>query len=346
MQIRAEQLEAHFANALARSGGSLAPVYLVHGDEPLLALEAANHVRAAARKHGFTEREVFEPSRYFDWSEFAHAAGSLSLFGDKKLIELRLPTGKPAAPAAKALVEYCARPGADMILLVTMPRPEGSGWWKSEWFSALEAAGAVVEIQPVARAQLPAWLALRLAKQKQSAPREVLEFLADRVEGNLLAAHQEVQKLALLAPEGELAMESVDEAVASVARYDPHAAVEALLRQDTLRYVRIIEGLRGEGEQPTFVLFVLAGALFVLQGAQRGGQVDSLALQHKLFNKPLKAAVQAAASRGKGGFPGAALDAALSHAALIDRAIKGVHPGDPWQEFIKLGLKLARGSKG
>jgi DNA polymerase-3 subunit delta len=335
MQIRAEQLEVHLAKILA-------PVYLVHGDEALLALEAADRVRAAARKRGFTEREVFEVNRYFDWSEFAHAAGSLSLFGGKKLLELRLASGKPAAPAAKALVDYCARPAADMVLLVTMPRPEGSGWWKSEWFSALEAAGAAVEIQPVGRAQLPAWLAQRLARQKQSAPREVLEFLADRVEGNLLAAHQEVQKLALLAPEGELALESVQEAVASVARYDPHAAVEALLARDTSRYVRIIDGLHGEGEQPTFVLFVLGAALFVLQGAQRGGQVDALAMQHRLFNKPLKAAVQAAARR----FPGAALDAALSHAALIDRTIKGVHPGDPWQEFIKLGLKLAHGSEG
>ena len=335
MQIRAEQLEAHLAKTLA-------PVYLVHGDEPLLALEAADRVRASARRRGFAEREVFEPNRFFDWSEFAHAAGSLSLFGGKKLLELRLATGKPAAPAAKALMEYCARPAADMVLLVTMPRPEGSGWWKSEWFSALEAAGAIIEIQPVGRAQLPAWLAQRLARQKQSAPREVLEFLADRVEGNLLAAHQEVQKLALLAPEGELALESVQEAVASVARYDPHAAVEALLARDTSRYVRIIDGLHGEGEQPTFVLFVLAAALFVLQGAQRGGQVDALAQQHKLFNKPLKAAVQAAARR----FPRAALDAALSHAALIDRAIKGVHPGDPWQEFIKLGLKLVHGSEG
>jgi DNA polymerase-3 subunit delta len=339
MQIRADQLEAHLAKTLAAT-------YLVHGDEPLLALEAADQVRAAARKRGFIEREVFEADRTFDWSEFAHAAGSLSLFGDKKLIELRLATGKPAAPAAKALMDYCARPAPDILLLVSMPRPEGPGWWKSEWFAALEAAGAVVEIQPVARAQLPAWLSQRLARQKQSAPREVLEFLADRVEGNLLAAHQEVQKLALLAPEGELAMQSVGEAVASVARYDPNIAVQALLSLDAPRYVRVIEGLRGEGEQPTFVLYVLASALFVLQGAQRGGQVDALAMQHKLFNKPLKAAVQAAASRGKSGFSGAALDASLAHAALIDRTIKGVHPGDPWQEFIKLGLKLAHGSKG
>ncbi len=299
-------------------------------------------MRAAARKRGFTEREVFEPTRHFDWSEFAHAAGSLSLFGGKKVIELRLASGRPAAPATKALIDYCARPSPDVILLVTMPRPEGSGWWKSEWFGALEGAGAVVEIQPVPRPQLPAWLAQRLARQKQSAPREVLEFLADRVEGNLLAAHQEVQKLALLAPEGELAMESVHRAVASVARYDPHAAVEALLTRDTPRYLRVMEGLRGEGEQPTFVLFLLASALFVLQGAQRGGALDPLFLQHRLFNKPLQRVVQAASRR----YAAAALSQALAHAALIDRAIKGVHRGNPWEEFIKLGLKLAHGSKG
>src|SRR5882762_527233 len=133
MQLRAEQLEA----ALSKT---LAGIYAIHGDEPLLALEAADAVRAAARKRGFSEREVFEPGRTFDWSEFAHASASQSLFGDKKVIELRLASGKPAAPAAKALVEYCARPNMDAVLLVTMPRPEGAGWWKSDWYAALDAA--------------------------------------------------------------------------------------------------------------------------------------------------------------------------------------------------------------
>ena len=334
MQLRAEQLAAQLAK-------NFAPVYAVHGDEPLLALEAADAVRAAARKRGFTQREVFEPGRSFDWSEFAHAAGSSSLFGDRKLIELRLASGKPAAPAAKAIVDYCARPSPDAVLLVTMPRPEGAGWWKSEWFAALDAAGAVVEVQPVARAQLPQWIAQRLAAQRQSAPREVLEFLAERVEGNLLAAHQELQKLALLAPEGELSMEAVERAVATVARYDPYAAVEALLARDAARYVRVIEGLRGEGEQPTFILFVLASALFVLDGARRGGALDPLFQQHKLYNKPLQRAVQASARR----FDASAVASALAHAALVDRAIKGVAKADPWEEFIKLGLKLAGGSK-
>jgi len=135
MQVKAEQLQAHLSKGLA-------PVYAIHGDEPLLALEAADAVRAAARGRGFSQREVFEPGRHFDWSEFAHAAGSQSLFGDKKVIELRLASGKPAVPVAKALTQYCARPNADAVLLVTMPRPEGAGWWKSEWFASLDAATA------------------------------------------------------------------------------------------------------------------------------------------------------------------------------------------------------------
>jgi DNA polymerase-3 subunit delta len=335
VQLRAEQLEAQLTR-------SLAAVYAIHGDEPLLALEAADAVRAAARKQGFAEREVFMPGRTFDWSEFRHSAESMSLFGGKKIIELRLASGKPPAPAAKALAEYCARPNPEVLLLLTMPRPEGSGWWKSDWFAALEAAGAIVEVQPVARAQLPAWLGKRLAKQKQSAGPDVLEFLAQRVEGNLLAAHQELQKLTLLAPQGELTMESVHDAVVSVARYDPNDAVQALLECDATRYVRVIEGLRGEGEPLTFILYVLSSVLFVLQGTQRGGQVDALAMQHRLFNKALKAAVQAASRR----FSASQLDAALAHAALVDRAIKGVHPTDPWEELIRLGLKLAHGSKG
>ena len=335
MQLRAGELDGHLAKSLARA-------YLVHGDEPLLALEAADAVRAAARKRGFAERQLLEPARGFDWSEFRHATESLSLFGGQKIVELRFSSGKPAAPAAQALVDYCARPSPEVLLLVTMPRPEGAGWWKADWFLALDSAGVVVEVQSVARAQLPAWLGQRLARQKQRASLDVLEFLAQRVEGNLLAAHQELQKLTLLAPPGELAMETVQDAVATVARYDPNDAVEALLARDVARFVRVIEGLRGEGEQPTLVLFVLSAALFVLQGLLRGGQLDALAMQHRLFNKPLKAAVQASARR----FAAAQVDAALAQAARVDRAIKGVHAADPWEELIGLGLKLAGGSKG
>ena len=321
MQLRAEQLEGHLAKTLAAA-------YAIHGDEPLLALEAADAVRAAARKRGFAERQVFEPGRGFDWSEFAHATQSLSLFAEKKVLELRLSSGKPGTQGGEAIAAYCERPAADLLLLVSLPRLDRATQ-NSAWFGALGRAGVVVEVWPVERARLPAWIAERLARQRQSAPPEVLEFLADRVEGNLLAAHQEVRKLSLVAAEGALTMEAVQDAVSNVARYDPNGAAEALLAGDLGRYVRVIEGLRGEGEAPPYLLFAVSSALFALQRGER------------VFNRRVQAAVEAAARR----YTPAQLAQALSHAAAIDRAIKGVGAGEPWEEFLRLGLKLAHGSK-
>jgi DNA polymerase-3 subunit delta len=301
---------------------SLAPVYAVLGDEPLLVLEAADAVRAAARKQGFAEREVYEPGRSFDWSELAHAGASLSLFGGKKVVELRFTSGKPSAQAAEAIVAWCDNPNPETLLLVTMPRPEGGGWWDAPWFLALSKAGAVVEVQQVARAALPGWLEKRLARQKQGASREVLDYLADRVEGNLLAAHQELQKLALLAPEGELSLDVVREAVADVARYDTLVAAEALATGDTARYLRVLDGLRGEGEATTHLLFTICNVLFVLA---HGGYANK--------------ATQAVAEKARR-YPRAALERAIARAADIDRAIKGVGSGEPWEAFARLGLEL------
>jgi DNA polymerase III subunit delta len=333
MQLRAEQLEAHLSKTLA-------PLYVIHGDEPLLALEAADAVRAAARGRGFAEREVFIAERGFDWSELAHAGASRSLFGGAKIIELRMPTGRPGTEGAATLAAYCARLDAEVLTLVSLPRLDRATQ-ASAWFTALAGAGVVIEVWPVERARLPEWIGARLARQGQRASRAVLEFLADRVEGNLLAAHQEVQKLALLAPPGELALEVVEDAVASVARYDPYAAAEALVAGDLARYQRVLEGLRGEGEAPTFVLFAVSSALFVLRGIADGKPAERLFSEQRLFNKPLQRAVQAAARR----HPRAVLDAALAQAAFIDRVAKGVARGDAWDQFTALGLKLAGGSK-
>ncbi|MDA1118348.1 MAG: DNA polymerase III subunit delta [Proteobacteria bacterium] len=333
MQLRAEQLEAHLAR-------SFAPLYVIHGDEPLLALEAADAVRTAARKRGYDEREVYTAERGFDWSEFAHAGASRSLFGGRKIVELRAPTGKPGTEGAATIAAYCERLDPEMLTLVSLPRLDRTGQ-SSAWFGALAAAGVVVEVWPVERARLPEWIGARLARQAQKAPRDVLEFLADRVEGNLLAAHQEVQKLALLAPPGELGLDTVEDAVAAVARYDPYAAAEALVAGDLARYTRVLQGLRGEGEAPTFVLFAISSALFVLRGAAEGKPVERLFREHRLFNKPLQRAVQAAARR----HARATLEAALAQAALIDRVIKGVARGDAWDQFTALGLRLAGGSK-
>ena len=336
MQLRAEQLEAHLARTLQGA-------YAVHGDEPLLALEAADAIRAAARKRGFAEREVFEPGRGFDWSEFQHALASQSLFGGQKIVELRLPSGKPGTPGAEAIARYCERPSADVLLLATMPRLDRATQG-SAWFGALARAGVVVDVFPVDRAKLAAWIGVRLARQGQRAPREVLDFLADRVEGNLLAAHQEVQKLALLAPQGELTLELVREAVANVARFDVAAASEALLAGEIARYVRIIDGLRGEGEAPTYVLWTLSEDLRALgrvqSGLAAGRSIDDLLRENRVWGprqQPMKTAARRVSA--------AALARSLVHASEIDRAIKGVGSGEPWQEFIRLGLNLADGSR-
>jgi DNA polymerase-3 subunit delta len=315
MRLRGEQLAGHLAKTLA-------PVYGVLGDEPLLLLEAADAVRAAARKQGYTEREVYEPGRSFDWSELAHAGASLSLFGSRKMVELRLASGKPAPQASTAIVAWCERPNPEALLLVTMPRPEGGGWWEAPWFLALNQAGIIVEIQSVSRAALPGWLEKRLARQKQSASREVLQYLADRIEGNLPAAHQELQKLALLAPEGELSLETVRDAVADVARYDTYVAADALVSGDTARYLRVLEGLRGEGEAPTYLLFTLSSALFALATGER-----------------VTKAMQAVLNKARR-YPPAAIQRAIRRAAAVDRAIKGVDAVEPWEEFAKLGLEL------
>lgn len=337
MQVRAEQLAAQLAK-------SLAPAYTLHGDEPLLALEAADAVRAAARRGGCEERERLAAERSFDWASLKHAAASRSLFGGSKLIELRIPSGRPGTAGAAAIVHYCERLAAGNVLLVSLPRLRRDDQ-QAGWFRALAAAGVVVDIFPVERAKLPDWIAARLARQRQRAPREVLEFLADRVEGNLLAAHQEVQKLALLAPEGELAMEQVERAVANVARYDMGDCAAALTAGDLARYARVLEGLRGEGEPANLVLWMLAEELRTIlrvqHGLAAGRPLEQLLRENRVWG-PRQATMRAAIARHRG----PALERALAHAARIDRVVKGVAPGEAWDELLALGLEFLHGTEG
>lgn len=335
MPLRAEQLDAHLEKQLAL-------LYVIHGDEPLLALEAADAVRAAARRRGHVEREVLQVERGFDWSALAHAGASLSLFGGAKIVELRMPSGKPGAEGGAAIVAYCERLAPDVVTIVSLPRLDRATQ-SSAWFRALSEAGTVVDVFPIERARLPAWIGARLARQGQRAANEVLEFIADRVEGNLLAAHQEVQKLALLAPRGALSLDAVREAVANVARYDAFDASNALLAGDTARYARVIAGLRNEGEAPTLVLWAIAEDLRALarvqDGMRAGRALDQLLRENRVWG-----ARQNAIRAGLRRVARAPIDQAIRRAAEIDRAIKGVAKLDPWEGFIRLGLELAHGS--
>lgn len=299
MQLRPEQLAAQ----LAQLDRPLAPLYLLHGDEPLLVIEAGDAIRGAARKQGFEEREVIVAGTGFKWDDLFMAAGNLSLFGGSKLVDLRIPSGKPGREGSEALQRYIATLGPGIVTLITLPELDWQAK-KAAWVTALTNAGVAIECNAPPPARLPQWIAERLARQRQSAPREALAFIADHVEGNLLAAHQEIQKLGLIHPPGELTLEQVEAAVMNVARYDVSDLRDALKARDTVRAARTLEGLKGEDAAPPLVLWALATEA---RSANTAGRM-----------------------------------AALLHAAKIDRMIKGLAQGDVWDEFLQLALKITR----
>ncbi|MHB1359919.1 MAG: DNA polymerase III subunit delta [Rhodocyclaceae bacterium] len=249
MQLRPEQLAAHLEK-------SLQPLYVLHGDDPLLTIEAGDLLRAAARRQGFDERSVLVVTPTFRWDELFHAAGNLSLFGGRTLIDLRMPTGKPGRDGGEALQRYCKAPPADTLTLITLPEMDWRAK-KAAWFAALVNAGIAIECLAPALPQLPQWLANRLKTQQQSAPPPALEFIALHVEGNLLAAHQEIQKLGLLYPAGALTLQQVSLAVLNVARYDIDDLRTALQAKDTARAARTLEGLKAEDAPLPLVLWAL-----------------------------------------------------------------------------------------
>lgn len=332
-QLRADQLDPHLERGVA-------PLYVIHGDEPLLSLEAADAIRAAARKAGCSERQVMVVERGFDWGQLGQAAAEMSLFAERKLIELRIGGGKPGTEGAAAIESYCANLVEENVTLVSLPRL-AKAEQSTGWFAALAERGVVVNVFPVERARLAQWIGMRLARQKQRADEATLAFLADCVEGNLLAAHQEIQKLALLCPEGALPFEQVRDAVLNVARHNIYQLAEAMLAGDARRASRVAESLRGEGEEPLRVLWVLADEVRALARIQAGlaaaRPLPELLRENRVWGEPRLTLMGQAARRLKI----TAIHAALERAVLIDRMVKGVAKGDVWDELLGLALWFA-----
>jgi DNA polymerase III subunit delta len=331
VRIDTEQLAQHL-------GRGLKSLYTIHGEETLLALEAADRIRRRCHQDGYTEREILTVEAGFDWSQLAMSARSLSLFGSRRLLELRIPSGKPGNEGAEALRAYAADLPPDTIGLIALPKLDRSQL-SSGWFEALDAAGATVAANPVPLARLPQWLAGRLALQEQHADQQTIEFLVDRVEGNLLAAHQEVQKLALLFPAGQLDPAQVKDAVLDVARYDVFKLGEALLAADAARFVRMLDGLRGEGTAAPLVLWAIAeearAMLYVKSGLAAGRALPQLLREARIWGGRAELAPKAVRR-----FTTRTLEDALLHAATIDRMIKGLANGDVWDELMQLGFRL------
>ena len=341
MQVRADQLPQHLAKGLR-------PLYTVWGDEPLLAQEAGDAIRAAARAAGCTERQVHTVSgAHFDWSSLLGASQAMSLFSDRQLIEIRIPGGKPGKDGSEALQRYCEQLGDEVVTLIQLPRLDRTQQ-SSGWFSALDAAGVTVRVDPVERKALPQWIAQRLALQGQRVQGgdeglRTLAFFADRVEGNLLAAHQEIQKLGLLYPPGELGFEQIEAAVLNVARYDVFKLGEAVLAGQVARALRMLEGLQAEGEAAVLVHWTLAEdirALKRVRDAVSGGKPLPMALRENrvwgVRERLFERAVPLLTDNG--------LAALLDAAQVCDGLVKGLrHPDwplDAWESLRRLVLML------
>lgn len=338
MRIASEQL----APQLTRE---LKPLYTVFGDEPLLALEATDRIRNKARAEGYVEREILTVDTGFKWAQLAMAANSQSLFASRKLLELRIPTGKPGTEGAETLREYCSALPADTVTLIYLPEID----WRSQkaaWFEALDHGGVLVEAKAVQRKALPQWLAGRLKAQQQEADAEALAFIADRVEGNLMAAFQEVQKLALLFPKGSISFDQIREAVLDVARYDVFNLGEAMIEGDAVRLARMLDGLKGEGAAPPMALWAFSEEIRaigkLLAGMESGRPLNTLWREARVWGPAHQNSMQQNLRR----FKSAQVTQALRHAATIDRMVKGLAKGDVWDELLQLALRFARGNAG
>jgi DNA polymerase-3 subunit delta len=345
MQLAAAQLAGHLQKGLR-------PLYTLHGDEPLLIQEAGDAIRAAARAQGYAERSVHTVAgAHFDWGAVLAAGGSMSLFADRQIVEIRIPSGKPGKDGSVALQQIAeSAVGNDSTLtLVLLPRLDKQTR-SGAWFGALEANGVTLQVDAVERGALPEWIAQRLGRQAQRVKsgeegQRTLQFFADRVEGNLLAAHQEIQKLALLYPEGELSFEQVEGAVNNVARYDVFKLSEAVLGGNPQRVARMLEGLKAEGEAEVLVHYTLAEdirALKRVRDAVDAGRPLPMALRENRVWGPKERAFERVLPR----LEGRVLTRLLGDAHKVDGIVKGLKqpdwPADGWQALQRLAFRLCR----
>lgn len=336
MKLNSAQLGKHLQ-------GGLAPVYVISGDDPLLCQEAADAIRAATRAQGFSEREVFHAEANFDWGLLYEAGASLSLFAEKRVIELRIANGKPGDKGTAAILEYLQRPPEDTLLLISLPKLDGSTQ-KTKWAKALIEGpnSQFLQIWPVDASQLPQWIRQRLAQAGLNASQEAVELIAARVEGNLLAAAQEIEKLKLLAEGNQIDAATVQAAVADSARYDVFGLIDAVLSGDAAHALRMLEGLRGEGVEVLFILVMLARELRQLAGiAQQVNQGMPLDKAFAAARPPVWDKRKPLVGKALQRHSAARWNQLLIDAQRIDAQVKGQAPGDAWSSLARLALLMA-----
>lgn len=317
----------------------LLPIYLISSDDPLLQQEASDAVRQACREQGYTERQVFSVERSFNWNQLREASATLSLFAEKRILEVRIPSGKPGDQGALVLQEYLARPADDTVLLISLPRLDGSTL-RTKWVKALQDSPicGFVQIPVITPEQLPQWLNQRLQQKGLSADTEVLELISDRVEGNLLAAAQEIEKLTLLTDAKHLDSATVQNAIADSARYDIFTLVDAALASDTARSLRILSGLRAEGNEVPVILWALARD--IRQLSLFAAQIEQGQSMQQVTNRVWPASRKPIIQKALQHHPAQHWQKLLQDAQLIDEQAKGQAPGSAWLSLEQLLLKF------
>lgn len=318
---------------------NLRPVYMVSGDEPLLVQELCDEIRQALKRQGFVERELFHAEASFDWTSLLYSAGSMSLFAEKKLLEVRLPAGKPGDKGSKALLELVPQLGDDTVLLLVLPRATPD-IQRAKWFKTLESAGGLIQVWPIEGRELPRWLDGRFRRAGLKATREAVQLMAERIEGNLLAAVQEIERLKLLVPDQQVDVQHVASGVADSARYDVFKLIDAALAGNAARCIRMTSGLKAEGVELIFVISMLVRELRSLEliktGLIAGESRQSMLGKARVWKNrqdlvircldrhDLQSVRQLAVAVGR-----------------VDRMVKGILPGDPWLELENTLLALA-----
>lgn len=332
MKIQANQLETHLQK-------NLASCYLVAGDEHLLVTEAVDAIRAAARSQGFTSRDLYVATTGFDWSQLRDSSANLSLFAERRIIELRLPTGKPGRIGSQAIVDLVEQCDNELMLIVSSAKLDRSAQ-ASKWAKSLDAKGVSVPVWPVGLRELPGWIAARMRRVGLQADRDAVSLIADRVEGNLLAAGQEIEKLRLLLGEGKVSAEDVSRAVANSSRFDVFKLVDAALAGDAKRAVKVLSGLRREGTEPVIVIWALTRELRMLTSladAIANGTDLASAMQKLRIWQNREALVRGSVARHTVG----ELHSLLKATGRADLAAKGQLRADPWQLMTDIVLGLA-----
>jgi DNA polymerase-3 subunit delta len=332
VRLKVDQLASHLNNK------GLAPVYFITGEELLQINEAGDLIRSHAREQGFSDRQVFTVEPGFDWEALLTASNSLSLFSERRLLELRIPTGKPGDKGSKALLEYAQRPPEDTVLLIISGKLDKSSQ-STKWFKGLDKAGVVIQVWPVSTEYMPGWIARRMRAKNLEPTPDAVALLAERVEGNLLAAAQEIEKLRLLHGSGVIDLKAVSDSVADSARYDIYGLADVALSGDAIRTNRIINGLKGEGFEPVLILWALTRDIRSMSrlahDVEIGAPVEQALFKHKVWEKrkPLF-------KKGLQRYTSIQWRQLLCRAGRVDRVIKGVETGNAWDELLQLSLQI------